>query len=183
MSSKQTIIVSSNFSENVKNYLDENIKRIANLIRNKQLLRSIDKFVVILLVMRQEFSKHLTRYKAVELINSMLCKDLESYSESCVANEQRLQFARLLHESYQTEDKIKCSKKFEQAKFDAFLQVQKDYSLHNSYNVVDALCSVTKNNKKRLISFKVNKAFVAYIDALVDTDDYKVIAEYAVRQQ
>jgi len=172
------IVVENDFAT-CKNYIVDLLSKIVSKIKNKESLKAIEKFFILLVVCRSQFSKYQSRYEAVDYANSVVINDLQAYSKSYDKDDQRINFADHLHKAFQTCSYRAQSKKADASKLKAFAEIQSTYTLHNSLNIIDSVCKISKANKKILQQFRVCKHFIQLCDTF---DDIKIIESYALKK-
>jgi len=176
MSSKNLAKVAHDF-KGAEVSITKMIDKVVNKITEKAALTAQEKFFVVCVVMRDQFSKPLTRYQAVDLINARLIADLHAYPQSCVPGESRLSIADQLHKAYNTNSVTPLKKGFDLDP-KAFEQIQSSYTLRSSMNFIEAKVSIMRNNRKRLITFNLCKPFLNFLQS--QAEQVKIIDAYAL---
>jgi hypothetical protein len=167
-----------------KDYISEQIAKLAKKLVDKVSLSQFEMFFVVLLVLRNEFVSYVTREYAISKINQLVKIEFQAHKSNSTTK-LAFDFQNALFASYHqnASEKRKASKQFEsKERFDEFISVQKtrSYTCH-AYNVTDAIVKITKINSEKLLSFKVAKSFIAYIDAMIENENVKTIVSSVLK--
>jgi hypothetical protein len=161
-----------------KDYIFEQIHKLAS--KSVDALSHFERFFLVILVLRNDFTEYVKRNYAIDVINSKV-KDAFKCHKSDAVKELRFafDFQNSLFASYhanKTANRKKSKHFISQERFDKFLETQRtrSYTCH-SYNVIDAEATVDKRDAEHLQRFKVCKAFINAIDTMSDNADIVAI--------